>query len=396
MLTADLAMNWQRGDQIRPRYLNPDDTDYLQAAEELISLVSSHLQKRRVELQRALDDYIGVGTDYRILRGLIKLLVDRCEFDTVAPMEPAELRRNLFFRAVQHHPVQNREEVLRLVGQELNIAPENLLASLYADLPDNQRLVSFDELGARELLDEYNLAQAQALFYRCIELTLWVEPQSPTGYRQLFDAIKHYRLIHSIRGNAANGYEIRLSGPVSLFHRSQKYGIQMAVFLPALLACQGWRLRAEIEAKNKQNFFALNSQQKRLYAEHFADVATENPLLEKLLSKWPESENGWTLARSSEVIDLGETAFAPDLLAQAATGQQVFIELLGFWTPRYLQQRLQEFERGGMRNFLLAVSEEWRGSREEPSTLPPNVVVYKSSLDVRVLRSALTELLGKL
>ncbi len=98
MLTADLAMSWQRGDQIRPRYLNPDDADYLQAADELISLVRQHLEGRRRELQRALDDYIGIGTDYRILRGLIKLLVDRCEFATVAPMEPADLRRNLFFR----------------------------------------------------------------------------------------------------------------------------------------------------------------------------------------------------------------------------------------------------------------------------------------------------------
>lgn len=394
MLTADLAMSWQRGDHIRPRYLNPDDADYLQAAEELIALVSSHVQKRRAELQRALDEYIGVGTDYRILRGLIKLLVDRCEFATVAPMEPAELRRSLFFRAFEHHPVLDRQQVLSLVGQELNIAPDDLLDSLYADLPDNQRLVAFEEPDARELLDEYNLAQAQALFYRCIEMTLWVEPQAPAGYRQMFDAIKHYRLIHSIHGNAANGYEIKLSGPVSLFHRSQKYGIQMAVFLPALLACQGWRLRAEIEAKNKQIFFDLNSQQKQLYAEHFADTTEENPLLEKLLSKWPEAEYGWTLKRCNEVIDLGETAFAPDLVAQHSTGQRVYLELLGFWTPRYLQQRLQEFQRGGMQNYLLAVSEEWRGSREEPTSLPPNVMTYKTTLDVRVLRAALTSLLA--
>lgn len=395
MLTADLAMSWQRGDQIRPRYLNPDDDDYLQAAEELVALVSSHIQKRRAELQHALDEYIGVGTDYRILRGLIKLLVDRCEFATVAPMEPAELRRSLFFRAFEHHPVLDREQVLALVGQELNIASDNLLASLYADLPDNQRLVAFEEPGARELLDEYNLAQAQALFYRCIEMTLWVEPQAPVGYRQLFDAIKYYRLIHSIHGNATNGYEIRLSGPVSLFHRSQKYGIQMAVFLPALLSCEGWRLRAEIEAKNKQVFFELNSKQKQLYAEHFADTTEENPLLEKLLSKWPEAEYGWALSRSNEVIDLGETAFAPDLVAQPTTGQSVYIELLGFWTPRYLQQRLLEFERSGMHNYLLAVSEEWRGSREEPTNLPPNVIVYKTALDARTLRTALSALMEK-
>ena len=394
MLTADLAMSWQRGDQIKPRYLNPDDAGYLQAAEELIAMVNQHLQQRRAELQHALDEYIGVGTDYRILRGLIKLLVDRCEFATVAPMEPAELRRSLFFRAFTHHPVLERDRVLALAGAELNIAPDQLLASLYADLPDHQRLVAFDELGARALLDGYNLAQAQALFYRSIEMTLWVEPQAPAGYRQLFDAIKHYRLIHSIRGNAAEGYEIRLSGPVSLFHRSQKYGIQMAVFLPALLACQGWRMRAEIEAKNKQVFFDLNSQQKQLYADHFAVTTEENPLLEKLVAKWPSLASDWQLDRCNEVLDLGETAFAPDLVANSVHGNRVYLELLGFWTPRYLQQRLQEFERGGMRNYLLAVSEEWHGSREEPTTLPTNVVVYKTALDARALRTALTTLTG--
>ena len=284
-----------------------------------------------------------------------------------------------------------REQVLVEVASELLCQPADLLAGLYADLSENQVLTAFDELTPEELLDRYNLAQAQALFYRCIELTLWVEPQAPAGYRQLFDAIKYYRLIHSIHGNAATGYEIRLSGPVSLFHRSQKYGIQMAVFLPALLACQGWRLRAEIEAKNKQIFYELNSQQKQLYAEHFADTREENPLLEKLLSKWNDPD--WMLLPCAEVIDLGETAFAPDLVAEHTSGQRVYLELLGFWTPRYLQQRLQEFARGGMQNFLLAVSEEWRGSREEPGNIPPNVLVYKTALDARAVRNALAALL---
>jgi predicted nuclease of restriction endonuclease-like RecB superfamily len=391
MLTSDLAMSWTRGDQIRPRYLNPDAEEYLRAADDLILLVRNHQQRRHAELQKALDDYIGVGTDYRILRGLIKLLVDRCEFETVAPMEPAELRQRLFLRAFAHHPVLDRAAVLALAAEELNISAEQILDSLYADLHDNQRLVSFDDLDARALLDGYNIAQAQALFYRCVELTLWIEPQAPSGYRQLFDAIKHYRLIHSIRGNAALGYEIRLSGPVSLFHRSQKYGIQMAVFLPALLACQGWRLRAEIESKTKPIFYELNSEQKQLYAAQFDTTSEENPVLEKLLSKWADSE--WTLERCAEVLDLGETAFAPDLKAVRG-GQAVYIELFGFWTPRYLQQRLLEFQRGGMRNYLLAVSEEWRGSRDEPTNLPANVLVYKTALDARALRVSLNQLIG--
>ena len=82
-------------------------------------------------------------------------------------------------------------------------------------------------------------------------MRLWVEPQAPEGFRELFGAIKAYRLIHTVKGNSREGYEVRLDGPVSIFHRSQKYGIQMAVFLPALLLCKGWRMRAEIQAQRR-------------------------------------------------------------------------------------------------------------------------------------------------
>ncbi|MGH9847407.1 MAG: DUF790 family protein [Blastocatellia bacterium] len=392
MLTSDLAISWQRGNRITPRYLETGDASYLRAAEELIAVVRRHRDHRRVVLDRALDDYIGIGTDYRILRGLIKLLTDRCKFETAAPVEPSELRDRLFRMARERHPVDEarREQLVAAAAEQSNCTPETIIESLYADLAGNQKLVEFLEPDAHELLDEYNLAQAQALLYRCVEMTLWIEPQPPAGYRQLFEAIKYYRLIHTIRGRARLGYEVKLSGPVSIFHRSQKYGIRMAVFLPALLECSGWKMRAEIEGKNdRRGFYELDSRQQQLRPLPSAEHVEENSIVEKLLAKWPELGGTWSLERSHEVIDLGEGAFAPDLVAQAADGRRIYIELMGFWTPRYLNDRLAEFERGGMREFLLAVSEELRGSREAPATLPPNVIVYKSGLDARSLLAGL-------
>lgn len=396
MLTSDLAISWQRGNRITPRYLETDDASYLRAADELIVTVRRHQGHRRVELNRALDDYIGIGTDYRILRGLIKLLTDRCKFETAAPIEPSELRDRLFRMAREQHPVDDarREQLVAAVAEQSDCTPETITESLYADLTGNQKLVEFLEPDAHELLDEYNLAQAQALLYRSVEMTLWIEPQLPAGYRRLFEAIKYYRLIHTIRGRARLGYEVKLSGPVSIFHRSQKYGIRMAVFLPALLECSGWKMRAEIEGKNnRRGFYELDSRQQQLRPIPSDEPVEEDGVVEKLLGKWPELGSRWSLERCREVIDLGEGAFAPDLVARAPAGSEderkVYIELMGFWTPRYLNDRLSEFERGGMREFLLAVSEELRGSREAPARLPPNVILYKSSLDARSLLAGL-------
>ena len=84
MLTADLALSWQRGEQIKPRDIDAGDEEYLRASEDLVALFAEHVGARRASLEESLQEYVGTGTDYKILRGLIKLLTDRCEFETVS------------------------------------------------------------------------------------------------------------------------------------------------------------------------------------------------------------------------------------------------------------------------------------------------------------------------
>jgi uncharacterized protein len=386
MLTADLAMSWQRGEQVKPLYIDPEDEEYLRAAEDLVALFESHAGRERAALEESLQEYVGTGTEYRTLRGLIKLLTDRCEFKTSAPAEPAELRRALFLKARTRHPVVNEEARAELVAEaarELACEPAALFDALYADLPEHQRLTLFEPVSAHELLDLYNVAQAQALLYRSVEMRLWLEPQPPEGFRELFGAIKAYRLIHTVKGNAREGYEVRLDGPASIFQRSQKYGIQMAVFLPALLLCKGWRMRAEIQGRqNRVAYFKLASGQTRLRSHYPEITPYENPVVEKLSTAWARSANGWTLAPSSEVIDLGGSAFIPDfMLRHAETGAEVYLEVLGFWTPDHLRERLLEFDHAGLRNFILAAWEDLRGTREPMTNVPPNTIVFKRSLD---------------
>jgi predicted nuclease of restriction endonuclease-like RecB superfamily len=399
MLTADLAMSYRRGNRITPRYLQSDDPRHLQTAADLALIVEQHRGRRRVELERALDEYIGVGTDYKILRGLIKLLTDRCEFETAGAKEPGEIRRALFTKAASHHPVvaddQLRQRLIAEVATELECSPEEVMAGLYADLSGNQRLVAFEEMSAEDLLDRYNLAQAQALLYRCSEMRLRIEAQEPSVTRRLFAEIKAFRLIHAIKGNPALGYDAQLSGPVSIFHRSQRYGVQMAVFLPALLLYPGWRMRAEIGTKTGAAFFELDSEQKRLRSHYVADeLQSQNRQIAKLLGDFGKLDGEWEARPSQEVIDLGESAFVPDLVFLRDGDEPIYLELLGYWTPRSLNERLKEFARAGFGNYAIAASEEMRCSRDAPSQLPPNVIIYKKSLNARELQARLSRLTG--
>jgi hypothetical protein len=396
MLTADLALSWQRGTQIKPRYIDAEDADWLDAASALIELFREHQGCTRAELEAALEEYVGTGTDYKILRGLIKLLLDRTEFAAGVEAVPVDLRRAVFLKARAVHPVTDesgRVQVLAEAGTELACAPELVRANLYADLPKNQRLVEFEETDARALLELYNVAQAQALLYRCVRLRLSIAPQAAENYRELFGAIKAYRLIHTIKGSQEHGYEIELDGPVSMFHRSQKYGIQMAVFLPALLLCEGWRMRAEIESRySGTSFFEMTSEGHNLRSHYLSVTPYENPVREKLLQAWARFESEWKLEASGEIINLGASAFIPDFVLRHDDGRAIYLEILGFWTPPHLKERLQEFAGSGFRDFLLAAWEELRGSREPLVNVPPHTIIFKRSLDPATVELAANKL----
>ncbi len=388
MLTADLAQSWQRGDRMGPRLIDATDAEHLTDATTLIKLFHSFEGRARAELDEALAEHVGLGTDYRMQRGLIKLLLDRCTFETHAAKDPVEIRRALFRQARAHYPLLRDSpaaaEVVNEAARALECPPADLLAAVYADLPERQRLTGFEAIAPRELLDLYNVAQAQALLYRCVQMHLTIAPQGVGGYRELFGAIKAYRLLHTIKGSAEAGYEVRVDGPLSLFQRSQKYGIQMAVFLPALLLCAGWRMRAEIAATRPQPghvFFELDSKQKQLRS-HYRTVTPlyAQPDTAALADKWARYDTPWTLDASSEVVPLGASAFIPDFVLTHPDGRRVYLELLGFWTPQYLAERLREFTHAGCQNFILAASDELRGSREPLPQIPPHVVIFKTKL----------------
>ncbi|HEX8853489.1 MAG TPA: DUF790 family protein [Pyrinomonadaceae bacterium] len=400
MLTADLALSWQRGQNIKPRYVEPTDARHLQQAADLIAVFVEYRGRTRAELDEALDAYVGTGTGYKMLRGLMKLLTDRCEFVVGVEADPSEIRRVLFLKARARHPLVGEEgmraEIIEEAARELACTPEVVAAGMYADLPERQRLVEFEELEARELLDLYNLAQAQALLYRSVEMRLWVEPQEPEGLRELFGAIKAYRLIHTVRGSAARGYEIRLDGPVSMFHRSQKYGVQMAVFLPALLLCQGWRMRAEISTRpHGAAYFELDSRQTQLRSHYMSVVGYENPVIEKFARDWERHVSPWELEPCREVIDLGASAFIPDFRLTHPAGREFYLEIIGFWTPEHLAERLAEFAHRGLKNFLLAAWDELRGTRDPLTRIPAHTIVFKKNLDPAVVELAVEKIISE-
>lgn len=77
--------------------------------------------------------------------------------------------------------------------------------------------------------------QAQGLLYSALHLRLTAHRNVPGEYRRLFRHLKFHGLMYAVEGHLDDGYQIYVDGPASLFKQTRKYGLQMAMFLPALL-----------------------------------------------------------------------------------------------------------------------------------------------------------------
>ena len=89
------------------------------------------------------------------------------------------------WRRPTHPPDTAGQDILEQVGRSLGADPQEVADALYADLPDQQTLVSFEAPDLQVLLDRFNLAQAQGLLYRAYSLIITARRNEPARYKQL-------------------------------------------------------------------------------------------------------------------------------------------------------------------------------------------------------------------
>ena len=394
MLTADLIRTWKKGPYLGPKYIKVDSAEYLTLAQALLDLFGEHKGLTRGELHEALKKHLAFSPDYLIHRGLSKLLLDLAEFHVVqkSGIDPKLLRARIFSRASENapivmqpdmiHPV-TKHHILEAIALELNTDADTIASEMYADLPQNHILATFDPPTPEWLLNRYNVALAQGILYNCIRMRLIAYKNIPARYKQLFKFIKFYQLLHSITGDLNSGYEILLDGPVSMFRLSRKYGLQMATFFPALLLCTKWKMEAEIlTGEDQKRYFVLTSDQQQL-TSHYKDAAQYDSLLEeKFAAHFQKLQSAWQLERETEIVNLKETVFIPDFtFRHKVDGRVALLEIVGFWRSDYLKRKLDKIRRAGLRHLIIAVSATLNTSEEDFRDLPGSVFFFKTAIN---------------
>jgi predicted nuclease of restriction endonuclease-like RecB superfamily len=230
-------------------------------------------------------------------------------------------------------------------------------------LRDENRLLGFDDISALRLIDRYNVALAQAVLLRSVFVRVEVRHERPPRYRQLFRWLKFHRLLYSVEGNMNDGYVFNIDGPLSLFSATTKYGLQVALFLPALLSCSDFRLEAELRwgPRREPRSFYLDSREGLV--THQLDTGTYVPAeMTAFVERFRQVAPAWQISEATELIELGrEGVWIPDYRAvHTATGTDVFIEMLGFWKRSSLERLLRLLPLHGPPRFVLAISDRMK------------------------------------
>ena len=347
--------------------------------------------------------------EQRLARGLLKLVLDRCEFEEDAALDPIELRRTLFTRAATarreaEHAVFDRAAVVAALATERGVASDEIERALFADLADAHILRDARLLSPEALLAEHHLAQHQAVLLRALIVRATVWSATPVNYRYLFRKLKFLRLLHRIEAMPKHaGYRLHIDGPYSLFESVTKYGLQLALALPALMACDRWAIEADLRWGRERRplryavrgslageFSDRNTASDR---EHSASALPDE--VAALLQELSTLPGPWRPAQCNAILDLpGVGQCVPDLeFVHEQTGQTAYLEVLGFWSRDAVWKRIELARKGLPQAVVFAVSKHLRVSEAAlDDELPAALYVYARVMNAHAVLKRVQEI----
>lgn len=380
MLTRDLLRFRNRKGKLYPQWIDPNDPSLLEAASALLDVFQQAVTKGQSRQEVAEETSLRLQAcqlDTPIGRGLEKLLLDRATFEAGDPAEQQRFREQLFAQARQalHEEAQALRPDLNSfwerVVQRQGTPIEQLQDALYADLPAQQRLREFSPLSAENLLHRYNCSQVQGLLLHAEALELRLEQPEPGELRQLCKYLRFHQLLAQIRSDTAGIFQLRIDGPLSLFYKTQKYGLQLANFFPAILLQSRWQLKTTIRFRQKPPLeLQLDpSCGIRSHYRQFHDYlpAEYRQIGDRLQERLPD----WGLEGASRFVPLpGDRYCFPDFMLCHPSGASVALELFHGWHAGSLRQRLHQLTQiSGGAPLLLGVAKSLAKNEEVAEAL---------------------------
>lgn len=352
MLTKDLLRYRIRQGVVEPQLLRATPA-LLALAEALLAHYRGQIGQTQAAVEEAAQPVLYRARSLVVARGLRKLVQDACAF--ADPADAAAFRRTAL-QAAAASLIRAPESVSahrQAVAAELAVTPRQLTEGLYADLPEAAVLEQAPEWSAQELIDRYNLAQVQGLLLRADTLTVQLATAEPGASRQLLKALRFHRLLAEITRREA-GLRLEIGGPGSVLDQAARYGMQLALFLPALACAPAWSAEATVRLERERARLRIGVDTglrgSSAYLGYIPDELRElGQRLEAKLSDWR------ILGDPEPLLVSGGEIVVPDFAVATGVGPPVPVELIHRWHAACLERRLRQLAAGELPQLVLGV-----------------------------------------
>ncbi len=372
-----------------------DEGDRALAA-SLLGTFQGHVGERRATLREALDDAERGADSFKLVRGLAALLEREATFETRAAVPPQRTRRVVFESAesVGVASEDERTEALSLAADRLGVDADTVERSLYADRDENQLLAAFEPRWSPEtLLEQYDLSLAQTALFDATEVR--VRSSEPAD---LVSAVKRLGLMYEVR-HTDDGRELVVTGPDSLFRATRRYGTSFARLLRSVAKTDDWRLSATIDDRGRERTMTLTDADVSVPGvEPISEPTYDSAVESEFAAAFASLDTDWELVREPEPLETGTRVMIPDFafdyapagadVGTVAERFRVYFEIMGFWTPEYVEKKLSQLETVEDVELLVAVDESLAAS-EAIEARDHRAIPYAGSVRVKDVLDAL-------
>lgn len=363
MLTRDLLRYKFDGDRVLPSLLRPTP-GMLELAQRLLDYWRAGVGRCQGELDEGAQRLCHGARSAVVARGMQKLLVDACRWAEVP--DQAERRWSVLAasaRMLVQQPATTAEDHRAGVAALLETSGEGPMPEdLYADLPQAAVLEEAPGWTAAALLDRYNLALVQGLLLSANALDVFLTTADAGRRRQVLKALRFQRLLATAT-QRDDGLHLEVSGPGSVLDQATRYGLQLANFLPTVVAGGAWRIRAQVRPDRRGPPATLElDQQSGLSADsRFLAYLPEElrDLVERLAARRPD----WQCTPDAPLSPLPGTGelIVPDLAITLPDGRRCDLELFHRWHHTACARRLQQLAAGQAPHLLIGLDRSIAG-----------------------------------
>ena len=362
MLTKDLVVSRRTGNRIFPVFQRTDNPELLELAERMITSFELNGEVLRCDLDETLHQIASGFPDLKVASGLRKVLEDRAQFSAPAEMDYQLERRKVFLasaKLLRGGDYVDEGEYARAVDAVSAFKARG--TRIYSDLRDNDRLISFRSISAKELIERYNIALVQGLLLQAGAMELEFDNAEAARLRRLFSLVRFNRLVATASTSAPRGADdsddveermsihITVDGPGSVLANPRGYGYQLASFFPAIVNFRNWSMTARIEcashAGKSERILKLDELSGLVNRDAFGSFVPEE--IGIFIKHFKESGSVWRVLEETPFLKGRKSMLLfPDFAFEHPSGKRLYLELFHRWHAAQLTVRLDELDDG--------------------------------------------------